>query len=530
MDHDVFISHAHKDKSIADAICEKLESARVNCWLAARDISAAEDWTEATRNAIGSSRVVVLVLSENANAAPHIEREIAHAFYTRRIIVALRLSNTLPRRNFLFCLANVRWFDAFSPPAEQHLEALTASIRDAILPQGAIETTTPSSYSTSGIDPRRDSDNQRLEILKCAAIAASLLTVAWLFVPWLTKRGMSPAGGNVRSVNSSPGASGDSLASAIGDASASKPVDAWMAPSPGPLRSVQQGPQDTPLITPADRSASVTSSPRSDVTPGQRDGLTSVLQSHGRPLPPPGMHQPPHYHHQRYQRSKAQEAQKNADLATSQREALQSHLKDTEAKLHSLQDELKESEARAQMAQKNEDIAASERDALRDQLREAENRALTAEKNKELATSRRGALQKQLEETEAKARAAQNDGDLARSQRDALETQLGEVKERARLAEMAANLAGSQRDAMEADLKKAKEEAQLAHQNADLAVSQRSRSQEEREDAQPAHDEDAVLATNQAESRQMQPPNPGQNAKPAPLTQALDSSVQPARP
>ena len=287
MAHDVFISHAHKDKGIADAICEKLESAQVRCWLAERDISADEDWTEATRNAIGSSRVVVLVLSENANAAPHIEREIAHAFYTRRIIIPLRLSNTLPRRNFLFYLGNVRWFDAFSPPAEQHLEALTASIngmvrsrtvaRDAIPPQGAIETTTPLSYSTSGIDPRRDSGNHRLEILKCVAIAASLLSVAWLFVPWLTERGMLPEGGNVRSVNSSPAASRDSLASAIGDASASKPVDAWMAPSPGPSPSVQQGSQeDAPSNAPVAEPANEPPASRSDVdqkVPGEADSI-----------------------------------------------------------------------------------------------------------------------------------------------------------------------------------------------------------------------------------------------------------------
>ena len=56
MTHDVFISHARKDKSIVDVICEKLESAGVRCWIAARDISASEDWTAATRNTIGSSR------------------------------------------------------------------------------------------------------------------------------------------------------------------------------------------------------------------------------------------------------------------------------------------------------------------------------------------------------------------------------------------------------------------------------------------------------------------------------------------
>ena len=92
MKHDVFISHAHKDKGIADAICGKLESAGLKCWIATRDISAREDWTEATQKAIGSSRVIVVVLSENANAAPHIEREIAHAFYMRRIIIPFRLA------------------------------------------------------------------------------------------------------------------------------------------------------------------------------------------------------------------------------------------------------------------------------------------------------------------------------------------------------------------------------------------------------------------------------------------------------
>ena len=116
MKHDVFISHAHKDKSIADAICGKLESAGLKCWIATRDVSTREDWTEAIRNAIGSSRVFVLVLSGNTNAAPHIEREIAHASYMRRIIIPFRLAETLPRREILFYLGSVPLFNAHNPP------------------------------------------------------------------------------------------------------------------------------------------------------------------------------------------------------------------------------------------------------------------------------------------------------------------------------------------------------------------------------------------------------------------------------
>jgi hypothetical protein len=129
MAHEVFISHALRDRAFVAAICKSLESAQVKCWIAERDISTGEDWTEATRNAIASSRLMVLVLSENANAAPHLEREIAHAFYIKRPIFPVRITDTPPKRDFLFYLGNVRWFDAFNSSPKQYLEELTDSIR-----------------------------------------------------------------------------------------------------------------------------------------------------------------------------------------------------------------------------------------------------------------------------------------------------------------------------------------------------------------------------------------------------------------
>jgi hypothetical protein len=283
MAHDVFISHAHKDKSIADAICEKLESARVKCWIAARDVSSGEDWTEATRNAIGSSRVMVLVLSENANAAPHIEREIAHAFYTRRIIIPFRLANTFPRRDFLFYLGNVPGFNAVSPPAEQHLEALTARIKglvpggtitcNPIPPQSARKTTATLSFSNSWIGALRASHYRTLGILKRVAIGGSLFAALWLlwFALRQTKEGVSLAESTLRSMYPGPSVSPKSSPQLEGDALVSKPAyiftrfGLWEAANAGRTPLVQQGPQDTPLITPAEQSASMTPSPRSDV-------------------------------------------------------------------------------------------------------------------------------------------------------------------------------------------------------------------------------------------------------------------------
>src|SRR6202042_383203 len=136
MNHDVFISHAHKDKSIADAISKKLKSAGLECWITPRDVSPRDDWTEATRKAIASGRVVVVVLSENADAASHIEREIAHAFYARRVIIPFRLAETLPRREIIFYLGDVPWCNSSNPPTEEDLETLTARVKDQIAVSG----------------------------------------------------------------------------------------------------------------------------------------------------------------------------------------------------------------------------------------------------------------------------------------------------------------------------------------------------------------------------------------------------------
>ena len=192
MNPDVFISHAHKDKSIADAICGKLESAHLKCWTVARGISAREDWTETTRKAIGSSRVVVVVLSENANAAPHIEREIAHAFSMRRVIIPFRLAETLPRREILIYLGNVPWFNAPNPPAEEHLEALTARIKglmpgsaapgNATPPQGASKSTASLSPPNSWFGALKASHYRTLGILKWIAITTFLC--AWVLLLW----------------------------------------------------------------------------------------------------------------------------------------------------------------------------------------------------------------------------------------------------------------------------------------------------------------------------------------------------------
>ena len=236
MAHQVFICHALRDRAFVVAICKSLESAQVKCWIAGRAISSGEDWTEATRNAIASSRLMVLVLSENANAAPHLEREIAHAFYTKRPIFPVRITDTPPKRDFLFYLGNVRWFDAFNSSPEQYLEELTGSIRGILHgpiisrdikrpPRMAEEARKTSQYQDSWMGALGASHYGSLEILKRIAIGAALLAaigLLWVFYSQM-KPGQSPPGDDIQTINSTRRITANSTIQGPADSSASKP-------------------------------------------------------------------------------------------------------------------------------------------------------------------------------------------------------------------------------------------------------------------------------------------------------------------
>jgi TIR domain len=283
MARDVFISHAHKDKQIAEAICEKLESAQVKCWIAQRDMPVGGDWTEATRNAIGSSHLMVLLLSENAAAAVHMEREIAHAFYTKRIIITLRLTDTLPRRDLLFYLGNARSYDAFGPIAEQQLEAFSTAIqgmvqgrtgsREATSFHRAQGATARPIFSESWIGAFQASHYRTMEILKPVAIVASAagaICLLWFFHQQ-NEREASLGEGSLPARQSSSHASLDlppPLPSA--DVSKTKPAYAytrfglWVTPNAGATPATQQGLQDPFALSKDSQPTRPTLPPRGD--------------------------------------------------------------------------------------------------------------------------------------------------------------------------------------------------------------------------------------------------------------------------
>ena len=308
MAHDVYISHARKDQEIAEAICQKLEFAEMKCCIAPRDISPGGDWTEATRKAIRSSRAMVLVFSENANAAPHIEREIAHAFYTGRTIVPFRLAKTLPRRDFLFYLGDVRWFNAFGPHPEQHLEALTAHIKGLLL--GPAITSNPlrshhankRTVALNSLNPGKDhigtSSHRAQQIFKRVAIGASVFAVVSLlwFASQQIRHGASPEESNFASMPSGRSTSLDSPPQPRGDTSAPTPryvltrFGLWEAVNNRPTPLIQPGPHDTSSTIPPGQTANTIPSQASNIDQnvGSDPSRNSANAKSVQEDPPPG--------------------------------------------------------------------------------------------------------------------------------------------------------------------------------------------------------------------------------------------------
>jgi len=128
MEFDVFISHSSKDKTMADAVCAKLEQAGIRCWIAPRDIQPGMTWSGEIMKAIDKCRVMVLVFSANANESVQIVREVESAVHRGKPILPLRIEDIQPSDSMAFFMNSVHWLDAISEPHERYLDQLVQAV------------------------------------------------------------------------------------------------------------------------------------------------------------------------------------------------------------------------------------------------------------------------------------------------------------------------------------------------------------------------------------------------------------------
>jgi hypothetical protein len=132
MSHPVFISYASEDRTVADALCQTLENQRVGCWMAPRDITPGCPYAEAIIQAINTARVLVLVCSAQANASPHVTREVERAVSKGLTIVTFRTDATGLSPSLEYFLSHSHWLEAFPGGLDEHLPRLAGVVTELL--------------------------------------------------------------------------------------------------------------------------------------------------------------------------------------------------------------------------------------------------------------------------------------------------------------------------------------------------------------------------------------------------------------
>jgi TolB-like protein/Tfp pilus assembly protein PilF len=125
----VFISYASQDNALAVSLCAALESSGITCWIAPRDVRPGDFYADAIVHAINACQVLILVLSANSIASPHVIREVERASAKRRPIIAFRVDATPLPAGLEYFLSASHWLDASAADAERSFPVLIEAIR-----------------------------------------------------------------------------------------------------------------------------------------------------------------------------------------------------------------------------------------------------------------------------------------------------------------------------------------------------------------------------------------------------------------
>ncbi len=118
MKYDVFISYSSHDQKVVEGLCAYLESHKIRCFVAYRDIPKGVVWAQAIVEALEESRMMVVVFSEHFNNSYQVDREIELASEDKKPILTFRISNEAFKGAKKFYLKNINWIDAFPNPQQ----------------------------------------------------------------------------------------------------------------------------------------------------------------------------------------------------------------------------------------------------------------------------------------------------------------------------------------------------------------------------------------------------------------------------
>ncbi len=132
MGRDVFISHCDADAELANEVCRSLEAEGIDCWIAPRDILPATSWAEAIMDAIETSRLLLVILSEHSSNSAFVKRELERATARNVAILPFRTEDVALSREIEFYIGGTHRLDGFRLPGEQRVRLLVTKVAELL--------------------------------------------------------------------------------------------------------------------------------------------------------------------------------------------------------------------------------------------------------------------------------------------------------------------------------------------------------------------------------------------------------------
>jgi hypothetical protein len=132
MARQVFLSYSSKDATDVGRICAALESAGISCWMAPRDVEAGTDYPAEIVDAITSSTMFLVLVTEHSVASRHVLSEVEHAFNAGKPTLPFRATSVPLSKELDYFLSMAQWLDASDGCTNQNLQRLVAATKASL--------------------------------------------------------------------------------------------------------------------------------------------------------------------------------------------------------------------------------------------------------------------------------------------------------------------------------------------------------------------------------------------------------------
>ena len=174
---DVFISYASPDSALAETVCEALEREGVTCWISPRDVTPGAFYGDEIVHAIDAAKAIVLILSQNAAASPHVLREVERAASKRHAVISLRIDKAPLPAGLEYFLNTSQWLDASSGDTVRALPKLVSAVQVAIQAPTVMSAGVPTAQAPALAASARWS-RKRMALVVASVVSLALVGLA----------------------------------------------------------------------------------------------------------------------------------------------------------------------------------------------------------------------------------------------------------------------------------------------------------------------------------------------------------------